>query len=72
VAIRKVPDERNQINPMSDAFRRRAREFVERLPSLLCVRTLIESNKPTKAKLDKKVRYLEIVSSNSSDMTISL
>jgi hypothetical protein len=57
---------------MSDAFLLKANEFVERLPSVLTVRTLIASKRPTKAKLDRKVRYFESVSSTSSDMTTSL
>jgi hypothetical protein len=57
---------------MSDAFLLNVKEFAERLPSVLSVRTLIASKSPTKAKLDTKVRYFEIVSSASSDMTISL
>jgi hypothetical protein len=72
VAIMKVSDAKNQINPMSDAFLLKASEFAERLPSVLTVRTLIASKSPTKAKLDRKVKYLESVSSTSSDMTISL
>jgi hypothetical protein len=72
VATKKIKDERNQINPMMDAFLLRASEFLERFPSTLTVRILIASNRPTKAKLDVKVRYFEIVSSTSSDMTISL
>jgi hypothetical protein len=67
-----VRDVRNQINPMSDAFLLKASEFAERLPSVLTVRRLIASKRPTKARLDRKVRYLESVRSTSSDMTISL
>jgi hypothetical protein len=57
---------------MSDAFLLKAKEFAERLPSILSVRTLIASKRPTKAKLDRKLRYFESVSRTSSDMTISL
>jgi hypothetical protein len=72
VDTKKMRDERNQINPISDAFLLKANEFVERLPSVLSVRTLIASSKPTNAKLERKVRYFENVSRTSSGMTISL
>jgi hypothetical protein len=72
VAIMKVSDEKNQINPMSDAFLLKAKELAEKFPSVLTVRRLIASNRPTKAKLDRKLRYFESVSSTSSSMTISL
>jgi hypothetical protein len=72
VAIMKVKDEKNQINPMIDAFLRKAREFAERLPSLLTVSRLIASKRPTTAKLERKLRYFESVSSTSSNTTISL
>jgi hypothetical protein len=57
---------------MSDAFLLKAKEFSERLPSVLTVRRLIASKRPTKAKLDRKLKYFENVRSTSSDMTISL
>jgi hypothetical protein len=72
VAMVKIPDEKNQINPMIDAFLRKAREFAERLPSVLTVSRLIASRRPTTAKLERKLRYFESVSSTSSDTTISL
>jgi hypothetical protein len=57
---------------MSDAFLRKTKEFAERFPSVLTVRRLIASRRPTKAKLERKVTYFESVSRTSSDMTISL
>jgi len=57
---------------MRDAFLLKARELAERFPSLLTVRRLNASKRPTKAKLDRKVKYFETVSSTSSDMTTSL
>jgi hypothetical protein len=57
---------------MSDAFLRKAKEFAESFPSVLTVKRLIASRRPTKAKLERKLRYFESVSSTSSDTTISL
>jgi hypothetical protein len=57
---------------MRDAFLLKARELAARFPLLLRVRTLNASKRPTKAKLDRKVKYFETVSSTSSDMTTSL